>query len=138
MYTTAHWFKSHLKDVPRRECFELMQGRQVGRIAFVDPEGPVILPINFAIHEDQVLIATSPTGRLAHHAVGQSVGFEVDEIDEFTEIGWSVLVRGNASVVSGDELPEEANRPNSWVDGNRTLFIRISPTQVTGRYLMPA
>ena len=137
MNTTAHWFKSHLRDIPRDECIELLKSRQVGRVGFVDAEGPVVLPVNYVIHDESVLIATSPTNSLSRHAVGRPVAFEVDEIDEFNESGWSVLVRGQASVVTG-ELPDREQQPNPWVDGDRTLVIRIAPLQVSGRYLLPA
>ena len=136
MNTTAHWFKSHLRDIPRDECFELLKSRQVGRVGFVDPDGPVVLPVNYVIHDESVLIATSPANSLSRHAVGRPVAFEVDEIDEFNESGWSLLVRGQASLVPKDELPEE--QPNPWVDGNRSLVFRISPSQISGRYLLPA
>ena len=136
MNTTAHWFKSHLRDIPRDECFELLGGRQVGRVGFVDPDGPVVLPVNYGIHDESVLIATSPANSLSRHAVGQPVAFEVDEIDEFNETGWSVLVRGLASLET-DEIPDK-QQPNPWVDGNRSLVIRISATHVSGRYLLPA
>ena len=135
--TTSHWFKSHLRDVPRDECLELLEGRQVGRVCFVDPDGPVALPVNYAIHDGNVLIATSPHNSLAQHAVGQPVAFEVDDIDEYNETGWSVLVKGLASEVAHDDLPGEVQRPNPWVEGNRTLVLRITPSQVSGRYLLP-
>jgi hypothetical protein len=84
-----------------------------------------------------VVIATSPTNTLSTSVAGQSVAFEVDEIDEFNETGWSVLVRGLASV-SNEDLLDEDHQPNPWVDGDRTLIIRISSLQVSGRYLLPA
>jgi len=138
MNTTSHWFKSHLKDMPRDECFQLLESRQVGRIGFVDPDGPVVLPVNYVIHDEVVLIATMPGNSIASHAVDQPVAFEVDEIDEFNETGWSVLVRGLASSVSRDELPDEQDQPNPWAEGDRSLVIRITPSHVSGRYLLPA
>ena len=114
MNTTSHWFKSHLRDVPRTECIELLESRQVGRVAFVDPDGPLALPVNYVIQNESVLIATSPTGTLARHVPGKTVAFQVDEIDEFNETGWSVLVRGHASVLTGDP-PDDEHQPNPWV-----------------------
>lgn len=137
MDTTAHWFRSHLKDMPRDECIEFLASRQVGRIGFVDPDGPVVLPVNYVLRDEHVLIATSPTNSLAGHAVGRPVAFEVDEIDEFNETGWSVLVRGVASLATSEEL-FDAQQPTPWVDGNRSMVLRISPSQISGRYLFPA
>jgi nitroimidazol reductase NimA-like FMN-containing flavoprotein (pyridoxamine 5'-phosphate oxidase superfamily) len=134
----SHWFKGHLRDVPRDECFQLLESRQVGRIGFLDVDGPQVLPVNYAIDNGCVLIATSPASTLAKCAVARPVAFEVDEVDEFNEGGWSVIVRGPLSVVSGPEIPDEAHQPNPWVAGNRTLVLRITPAEVTGRYLLPA
>ena len=134
--TTSHWFKSHLRDMPRKECFELLESRQVGRVVFIDPDGPLALPVNYTVQDDSVVIATSPTDSLSGYVAGRPVAFEVDEIDEFNETGWSVLVRGQASVLNEDLL-DDGRHPNSWVDGDRTLLIRISPVHVSGRYLLP-
>ena len=134
---TSHWFKSHLRDMPRKECFEMLQSRQVGRVVFDDLDGPLALPVNYTIQDESVVIATSPTNSLSSFVAGRSVAFEVDEIDEFNETGWSVLVRGVASVLNEDLLDDDRH-PNPWVDGDRSLVIRISPLQVSGRYLLPA
>ena len=64
----SHWFKGHLKDVPRDECLELLASRQVGRIVFTDPDGPVALPVNYTMQGDRILISTLPDGTVARHA----------------------------------------------------------------------
>ena len=128
----SHWFKGHLKDVPRDECLELLASRQVGRIVFTDPDGPVALPVNYMMQGDRILISTLPDGTVARHATGR-VAFEIDELDEFIESGWSVLVRGSASEVSpGDVL---IDRPDPWAEGPRTLLLQITPEDITGRRL---
>lgn len=133
----AHWFKGHLRDMSRQECLELLASRQVGRVIFNDPDGPVALPVNYACDGEGVVIATSPTSSLARCAPGRPVAFEVDEIDEFDETGWSVLVRGLAPALDV-HLMEGDDQPNPWVDGDRTFLIRIPCLQVSGRYVLPA
>jgi nitroimidazol reductase NimA-like FMN-containing flavoprotein (pyridoxamine 5'-phosphate oxidase superfamily) len=135
--TRTHWFKGHLRDASRKECFEFLESQQVGRVVFDDPDGPVALPVNFTVHDEGVVIATSPTSSLSRYAPGHVVGFEVDEIDEFNESGWSVLLRGVASVLAEGRIDDD-DRPNPWVEGDRTLLIRISCLQVSGRYLLSA
>jgi hypothetical protein len=109
---SAHWFKSHLRDMMRDECFEFLESRQVGRVGFVDPGGPLVLPVKYVIHDESVLIATSSASSLSGHIVGRPVAFEVDEIDELNDTGCSVRVRGQASLAV-DELPD-AQQPNPW------------------------
>ena len=48
--------------------------------------------------------------------------------------GWSVLVQGPAHHISPDELPEvTGSSVTPWAGGERHLYVRITPVQVTGR-----
>jgi nitroimidazol reductase NimA-like FMN-containing flavoprotein (pyridoxamine 5'-phosphate oxidase superfamily) len=141
MQVRESWFASHVKELALEECLELLESGQVGRIGFTDPTGPVVLPVNYVVAGGCVLVLTSTNGSLARHAVTAPVAIEVDAVDEFTETGWSVLVRGHASVVEQQErleLHRNGDLPRPWVEGDRTLLLKISPTRVTGRRLIPA
>lgn len=137
MHITNHWFKGHLRDVPRDECLELLDSRQVGRVGFIDRDGLVVLPVNYSMHDGAVYIATSPATRLSAHATEGPVAFEIDDIDEFNETGWSVVVRGRAAMVPFAELPAVKDMPYPWPEGPRLLVLRIVPTKITGRRLFP-
>jgi uncharacterized protein len=136
MKVQESWFPSHLRKVSLPECHDLLESGQVGRIGFTDPAGQVVLPVNYVMVDGCVCVATSPFGSIARHAIGTSVAFEVDSIDDFTESGWSVVVRGRASVVERDELPSE-DMPRPWADGIRILVLKISADEITGRRLIP-
>lgn len=137
MRTEEHWFKSHLKEISREECLALLRSGQVGRVAFNDDAGPMVLPVNYAVDGEDLLIATSPFGSLARSGDGP-VAFEVDDVDDFHEAGWSVVVRGRATRVGYDELPDERRMPYPWAEGTRTAVLRITPVEITGRRLIPA
>jgi uncharacterized protein len=138
MSTTEHWFPGRLTDMPAGECRDLMGSTSVGRVAFVDEDGPVVLPVNHVLDGDTVLFCTSPHNSVARYVDSSLVAFEVDEFDDFTQTGWSVLVRGMASFVAADELSrDERLRPYPWADGVRTLVVRITPVSVTGRRILP-
>ena len=110
----------------------------MGRVAFVDADGPVVLPVNFVLDGNTVLFCTSSANTIGRHLDSATVAFEVDEFDDVTQSGWSVLVRGMASFVSTHELSrDECLRPFSWADGVRTLVVRVTPVSVTGRRLLP-
>lgn len=110
----------------------------VGRVAFVDEDGPVVLPVNYVLDGNTVLFCTSSANTLGAHLDSATVAFEVGEFDASTQSGWSVLVRGVASFVSADELErDEGLRPFTWADGVRTLVVRISPVSVSGRRRLP-
>lgn len=133
---TQHWFGSKLRELPEDECRRLLHAKQVGRLAFSDDSGPDVLPVNYVMDGDDLLIATTPYGALARGGTGARVAFEVDELDDYTESGWSVVVRGRATRESPFELPDE--RPYPWADGNRSYFIRIHTDSITGRRLIPS
>jgi uncharacterized protein len=135
---TASWSKSPIRDISPTECWELLTGESVGRVAFVDDAGPAVVPVNFTVEEQTVLIATSPYSNLAQHVLRGPVAFEVDGVDEFTESGWSVLARGHATQVPVSELNPTAERPEPWAEGTRTFYLRITPSEVTGRRLLPS
>lgn len=135
---TETWFPGHLKELAPDECLELLATKTVGRLAYNGPDGPEVLPLNFALDDGTVLIRTSPHSTLGRKVQVGVAAFQVDDIDEFTESGWSVLLRGTVEPVTGDALPAEDARPVSWPEGQRSLFLRLAPRSVTGRRLLPA
>ncbi len=95
MSATEHWFPGRLTEMSAGECRDLMGSTSVGRVGFVDEDGPVVLPVNYVLDGSTVLFRTSPHNSLARHLDSAVVAFEVDEFDDFTQSGWSVLVRGS-------------------------------------------
>ena len=137
MTVTDEWFQGRLMELAEDECLELLTVKQVGRLGYVDEDGPVVVPVNYAVHDGTVSFRTSPHTSLGQHARNAPVAFEVDEIDDFTQSGWSVLVRGTAEYIDPDDLPAAADhRPTPWPQGVRTLHVRIRPQSITGRRLL--
>jgi nitroimidazol reductase NimA-like FMN-containing flavoprotein (pyridoxamine 5'-phosphate oxidase superfamily) len=117
------------------ECRRLIAPGGVGRIAFTTLDGPVVVPVNFAVLADTIVIRTAEGTVIDGHADGL-VALEVDHIDEALGQGWSVLVRGPAHRVTH---PAELRRLQEdavlwpWPGGEREVYVRIIPSQVTGR-----
>jgi len=125
-----------LTELGEAEFWALLVSGSVGRVGFRDDDGPVVLPVNYVVDGETVLFATASYGRMARYLRDEPVAFEVDAAEPQTHSGWSVLVRGNASFVDYEDLPEDAaGRPAPWPRGARTLFVRVTPTSVTGRRL---
>jgi nitroimidazol reductase NimA-like FMN-containing flavoprotein (pyridoxamine 5'-phosphate oxidase superfamily) len=63
------------------------------------------------------------------------VAFEIDDIDEERESGWSVLVLGSAERVTREYTLTSLwkDGPVPWAEGTRNLFIMITPETITGR-----
>ena len=115
--------------------------RHLGRLALVDADGPVILPVNYTLDEGSVVFRTDPGSKLDAAAAGATVAFEVDAADERDRTGWSVVVRGQAGEVSE---PADLERLRTlplypWAPGAKARYVRIRPTSVTGRRIaLPA
>lgn len=131
-----HWFKSSVVTLTDSECMDVLRGNQVGRVIFQDGIGPVALPVNYAMEDGDVVFRTVEGGSIALNTEKRPVAFEVDEIDDYTESGCSVIVRGLA-VVSPESAPASEDGPTSWAEGERPCVIRIRPHTVAGRRLMP-
>jgi nitroimidazol reductase NimA-like FMN-containing flavoprotein (pyridoxamine 5'-phosphate oxidase superfamily) len=126
-------------ELDRAESLDLLMAKKVGRIAFLAEDGPVVLPMNYVLSGDHIIVRTVAFGVVARSAIDQKVAFEVDEVDDFLEAGWSVLVRGAATLLSDDqlELLKSSATPDPWAEGPRTLFISIACDQLNGRRLLP-
>ena len=126
----------HLDAIGRQQCLDLIESHHLGRIAWQAADRPQILPITYVLHQGSVYFRTLPDGLLAELAQPTSVALEVDELDQQTRSGWSIVLHGHTSAVrEPDELADlwASDSPVPWVSGNRTLFIRIRPDTVAGR-----
>jgi uncharacterized protein len=129
---------SSLETLSRVECLNKLALARVGRVGFVLDGQPEILPVNYALDGDTVLFRTAP-GSVLNKISMQSVAFEVDSLDDTTESGWSVLVRGRAEGISDavDATSERIRRLvlTTWAPGERERWFTIRPVAITGRRL---
>lgn len=113
------------------ECWDLLRSHTVGRVAWSGIEGVSIVPVNFVVDADAVVLRTTPYSLMARDCGNREVAFEVDDLDHEAHLGWSVLVRGRCH---REERATEGPRP--WVTGARVLGLRITPRAVTGRRIV--
>jgi nitroimidazol reductase NimA-like FMN-containing flavoprotein (pyridoxamine 5'-phosphate oxidase superfamily) len=125
-------------ELSPEECRELLSAGLVGRVAVCTPVGPHIVPVNYAVVDDAVVIRTTPYSVLGSHARGATLAVEVDQFDYERQRGWSVVARGRAEAVNG---AEELNHirsvwdPHTWATGQRNLYLRMRWSELTGRRL---
>jgi uncharacterized protein len=127
--------RSNFAELSQAECKELLEQHSAGRIGFMAPEGPQILPVTYQYRDGSIIFRTSPAGPLADLVRRTSVAFEIDGIDEQDKSGWSVLVLGFAEAMAHNYLLTSAweTGPVPWADGIRNLFIEIKPRKISGR-----
>jgi len=128
------------QTVSAAECFDLLEPGGIGRVGFMAEDWVMMLPVNFAVSGKAIIFRTAPDTLLALHARAR-LSFEVDHFDEARREGWSVLVQGHAhQVTDEDEVKhlEDVTRLEPWAPGARDVFVRIAPTQVSGRRIQPS
>jgi nitroimidazol reductase NimA-like FMN-containing flavoprotein (pyridoxamine 5'-phosphate oxidase superfamily) len=121
------------------ESLQLLSTASVGRIAVTRDALPVILPVNYVVDGTSLVIRTTDGAILrAARAGGAVVAFEVDNLEEQTMTGWSVLVTGTlrevtavSAVLRAEQLPLAP-----WAGGERRHFVRITPGLVSGRRIL--
>lgn len=126
-----------VKELTRARCIELLQTTTVGRLAFPGKDHIEIMPVNFIFRDDAVIFRTATDNRLAALAPGvDGVAFEVDHHNDLGQSGWSVVLWGRIQAVEDEsELAElrSQTRPRPWAAGDRPLFLRLDPIEITGR-----
>ena len=129
-----------LRTLSPVECFDLLEPGGVGRVAFNSAGEIMILPVNFAVTGKTIIFRTAPDSLLALYADAQ-VSFEVDRLDERLHEGWSVLVHGHAHKITDEREVkhlEAATHLEPWAGGARDVYVRITPTRISGRRIQPS
>jgi nucleotide-binding universal stress UspA family protein len=128
-----------LLEIPEDECLALLAGRRVGRLVVVRDGMPQAYPVNYVLDGRTVALRTDPGLLLDWATLGQ-VAFEVDQIDEDSHEGWSVVVHGvGRDVTDGVDAWSERvrSRPlEPWAGGDRRHWVAIAGAQFTGRRLV--
>jgi uncharacterized protein len=129
---------SVLEDLSVEECLKLLGTMHLGRLAVTRPSGPIIIPVNYVWSAGRVIFRTSPRNAWATALRHGAAAFEVEDINEITHSGWTVLVQGDSrylQVTDDDNGDLQSLRP--WAAGDRPLHIAITPSSITGRRLRP-
>ncbi|HLX87307.1 MAG TPA: universal stress protein [Acidimicrobiales bacterium] len=128
-----------LLEIDEDECLALLAGRAVGRLVVVHEGQPIALPVNYVLDGRTVAVRTDPGIMLDWATLGH-VAFEIDEIDEQTRQGWSVLVQGiGHDVTDGvDEWSERlrGRELEPWAGGERQHWVALSSPRISGRRIV--
>jgi len=123
----------HLTELTVEECWQLVATHPIGRLAWAGRSGVTVVPVNFTVEGQTVHLRTASYSGIARETNGQSVAFEVDSLDQDAHTGWSVLMRGRASLIH--DLPAHADNPEPWSSERRPLLVEIDVAEITGRRL---
>jgi uncharacterized protein len=118
------------------ECRHLLGTRTFGRVGVTSGGLPVILPVRYFYDGEAITFRTGEGTKLRAAQNGDVLAFQVDAYDPDTFEGWSVLVRGRASVLTTEH--EDDGLPTLDANNNqlsRNHYVRLGCELVTGRIL---
>ncbi len=114
------------------QCWNLLSGQSLGRLATSIGGRPEIFPVNFAVQGDTVLFRSAEGTKLITTVINNEVAFEVDSYDEVG--GWSVIIKGTAEILESARDVEEAEQAplRPWIPTLKLRFVRITPSEISG------
>ncbi|GHG51645.1 hypothetical protein GCM10012320_21170 [Sinomonas cellulolyticus] len=131
----AHVPANGVRNLSPEDAWERARTMVVGRLAFSGGDRLELFPINYLVDRGTVLFRTAPGTKLAASMERLAVAFEVDGYEADTNEAWSVVVHGTlepvldtAAIVDAVALPLFP-----WQSGEKAFFVRIVPSEVTGR-----
>jgi uncharacterized protein len=124
------------EEISRAECLELLREARVGRLGISIDALPAVLPVNYLLLSDAVVIRMVGDSALFRASSGAVVAFEVDDYDSIGSFGWSVLVRGIAAEITDADELELAGKLwlDTWPLGELAdRFLALPISMVSGR-----
>lgn len=126
-------------ELGEAECWRLLAAHNVGRLAVIAGQRPLVFPVNYALDGDLVLIRTAEGTKLANASLDR-VAFEVDELDLVRRTGWSVLVQGlGIDITDAIDAASERERAmvvETWAPGDKPHLVRITHPEISGRRIV--
>ena len=117
------------------ECWELLRGEEVGRLAIAITGHPDIFPVNFVVDHGAVVFRTAEGTKLAGAVLAVAVAFEIDGFDAEAGEAWSVVIKGRATEIEAmQDVFDALDLPLfAWHAHPKHRFVRIVPEELTGR-----
>lgn len=117
------------------QCWELLAGVEVGRLAVAAAGDVDIYPLNFVVDGRELVFRTAEGTKLLEVVLAGRVAFEVDGYEPEHGRAWSVVIKGVAHDLERfSEIYEAQGLPLfPWNASPKERFVRIVPHRITGR-----
>jgi len=127
-----------ITELTADQCWQLLRSRDLGRIAASAAGTVDIFAINYAVDGETIIFRTAPGTKLLELAINDRVAFEIDDHGEAE--AWSVVVKGRAERVQRQSEMDAAETLGltPWIPTLKYRWVRIRPTDITGRRFSPS
>ena len=123
-----------IRPLTTDESWELLASFPVGRLIVVLDGVPEVFPVNFVIDGVGLVVRTDIGLKFFAAEQRSRAAFEVDHWD--SETGHTVIAHGTLRVL--DDPAEKAHAESldlkPWLDTEKSHFIRLDVTEITGRH----
>ena len=117
-----------------QECRKYLRSSSIGRLAVVSSTGPEIFPVNYLPDDETLIFRTGPGTKMDVLLAGGPVALEIDGLNSYGTIAWSVVVKGLPETVPiNDQILSADQKLFPWEPGVKENLMRITPTEVSGR-----
>ena len=125
-----------IEAIPESQCLALLRNVVIGRLGVTTDDGGVdLFPVNFVVDRGEILFRTAAGTKLERIEENPKVAFETDHFDWYERTAWSVVVKGEATIVHERDdlidLFEVDVLP--WHADPKPYFVRLLPDSITGR-----
>jgi nitroimidazol reductase NimA-like FMN-containing flavoprotein (pyridoxamine 5'-phosphate oxidase superfamily) len=130
-----------LRILTAEECLQHLATVSIGRVAVSHQALPMILPVHFALHDDRIVVHTSPGTTLDRATDEAVVAFEAEGPPGEIEPRWSVMVHGVACHANDERTGDPSRRridiTVSRVSGREVVEDPARLGQTRGRSALP-
>jgi len=119
------------------ECRRLLASSSLGRVGLTIGAVPAVFPVNYCFDDEAIWFLSGAGVKLDAAERGDTLAFEVDEVDDGKREAWSVLAIGPSSVVTDAAGVAKSRRVSAlaWAPAGRDHLVRIGLEFVSGRRL---
>ncbi len=127
--------RNGLESLTGEECLFLLSRNAMGRVGVTWDVLPVILPVNYVLDGERLVLRTAAGTKLCAALSRSVVAFEIDGFDPVDHSGWSVLVRGPASEITDRAELERVNHLplRAWAHESADRYMAIEIEMMSGR-----
>ena len=124
-----------IEQLSTEEAFELLSTTTFGRLVVRRKDDMDLFPVNFIAHEGALYFRTGEGSKLFTVSLNSDVLFEADNVNGEEKTAWSVIVKGNAKVLTSNEEIRAADELplKPWLPTLKYNYVRIDPSSVSAR-----
>lgn len=133
--TTTPWAStaaSPVEVLTDQDCWDTLRRLEFGRLAYAIDGYLDLVPINYAVHDGEIVFRTAEGSKLSAVLAGGEVVFEIDEIGDDEAV--SIIMRALPREMPHDEARwADQLRLRPWVPTVKEHVVGLRPLQMSGR-----